>query len=102
MKIAVLSQECQFIVEVKPWAPNSYLEEGNDDTLHFTDTKEETEEVAEDTPDFLLDDDGPEDEVASEDEILEDIKEDSEESEDETEIISKKEDKEEKPKSQDL
>ena len=59
-------------------APAAYLDEGDDDTLHFSDAKEESEpeEIIEDTPDFLLDDDGPEDEVATEEEILENIKED--------------------------
>jgi S-DNA-T family DNA segregation ATPase FtsK/SpoIIIE len=73
-------------------APASYLEEGDDDTLHFNsededsseeeivdETEEEIEEsVLEDTPDFLVED-GPEDIIETEDEILEDIKEDVEE-----------------------
>lgn len=83
-------------------APESYLDEGNDDTLHFNGSNneedEEEEEVedeadetesedeeeieveteSEDVPDFLLDDDGPEDEVASEEEILEEIKDNKE------------------------
>ena len=63
-------------------APASYLEEGNDDTLNFSDSKEEIEELEEPeevTPDFLMDDNGPEDEIKTEDEILEDIQEDVEE-----------------------
>jgi len=98
-------------------APDSYLEEGNDDTLHFSDSKdeiedeeiaeekeveEEAEEVEEiinkDTPDFLLDDDGPEDEVATEDIILENIKEDLDELEESSVSASTEEDKPKKPR----
>ncbi|MDD2680511.1 MAG: DNA translocase FtsK 4TM domain-containing protein [Patescibacteria group bacterium] len=77
-------------------APGSYLDEGDDDTLAFTedaaeanedievkDDKPEVEgedlEAVETTPDFLLDDDGPEDDIKDENEILGDIKSDSEE-----------------------
>lgn len=74
-------------------APDSYLEdEGDDDTLHFSDqeeieeqTEEQEEEISEETPDFLLDDDGPEDVVATEDEILEEIKEEVDAKEDKKE-----------------
>ncbi len=63
-------------------APSSYLaDEGNDDTLAFvaeTENDEEAEELVlaadetdNDTPDFLLDDTGPEDDIQDEDEILE-------------------------------
>ncbi len=94
-------------------APDSYLEEGNDDTLHFSDSKdeieaeeeeveeeeEEVEEIVnEDTPDFLLDDDGPEDEVATEDIILENIKEDLDELEESSVSALTEEDKPKKPR----
>ena len=75
-------------------APASYLEDEDvSDQLHFTDDKEGDgeEEVEEETPDFLLDDDGPEDEVETEDEILEEMKEDTIE-------IKKEEVKEKKPR----
>lgn len=63
-------------------APASYLtEEGNDDTLDFSEGKEEVEE---DAPDFL-ENEGPEDNVKDEDEILEEIQEDVEESEEDEE-----------------
>ncbi len=69
-------------------APGSYLsaDEGDDDTLAFVAEDETAEEVkdeeipmeeeiesVEEAPDFLLDDDGPEDEIQDEDEILEEI-----------------------------
>jgi S-DNA-T family DNA segregation ATPase FtsK/SpoIIIE len=61
-------------------APAAYLDEDVSDELHFTDDKYEEEEVIEEveeeTPDFLLDDNGPEDEIETEEEILEEIKED--------------------------
>jgi len=64
-------------------APASYLDEDVSDELHFADSKEEEVEpeeeeivVEEETPDFLLDENGPEDEVETEEEILEEIKED--------------------------
>jgi len=62
-------------------APAAFLDEDVSDELHFTDDKEDIIEAEseEETPDFLLDDNGPEDEVATEDEILEEIKEDVEE-----------------------
>jgi len=65
-------------------APDAYLgdDEGDDGSLAFVSdsTEEAVEEETEDdipavdTPDFLLDDDGPEDEIKDEDEILGDIK----------------------------
>ncbi|MDP3836533.1 MAG: DNA translocase FtsK 4TM domain-containing protein [bacterium] len=60
-------------------APGSYLgeDEGDDGTLAFSNDEEEIEEVettVEDTPDFLLDDDGSEDDVKNEEEILDDIR----------------------------
>ena len=81
--------------------PNSYLEEeeGDDGVLDFSEEDEEVEEeidetedeeeveeeigevendIPMETPDFLLDDDGPEDEIASEEEILDDIREQAE------------------------
>jgi len=87
-------------------APGSYLgeDEGDDGTLQFTDSKEtdnkaesvkeeksleepeeedekkpEKKSLEKDVPDFLTDDDGPEDEIATEDEIIKNAKEDSEE-----------------------
>jgi len=84
-------------------APGAYLDEGDDDTLAFTNNEDEEEEFKEDedgpvaeeeiakdevpveteeeaeTPAFLLDDDGPEDDIKDENEILEDIKADSDE-----------------------
>lgn len=80
-------------------APASYLDEdeGDDGTLQFTDSKddeaeeseeeveeESEEEEEEEAPDFLLDENGPEDVIATEDEILEDIKEDARETKAET------------------
>ncbi len=76
-------------------APASYLEDEDvSDELSFTDQddneeedKEEDEigdeEAVEDTPEFLLDDNGPEDVIETEDEILEEIKEDVKEIKDE-------------------
>ncbi len=63
--------------------PDSYLdeEEGDDGVLDFGETEdeeveeEEEENITEVVPDFLLDDDGPEDEIISEEEILDDIRE---------------------------
>jgi hypothetical protein len=76
-------------------APDSYFEDQDDDSLVFDSSHEaidqaeedgegienETEEVAtsveedveDETPAFLLDDDGPEDDIKPEDEILEDM-----------------------------
>ncbi|PKM87260.1 hypothetical protein CVU83_03205, partial [Candidatus Falkowbacteria bacterium HGW-Falkowbacteria-2] len=59
-------------------APGSYLgdDEGDDGTLAFSGDEEEIEEetAVEDTPDFLLEDDGPDDEVQDEEGILDDIR----------------------------
>jgi DNA segregation ATPase FtsK/SpoIIIE, S-DNA-T family len=64
-------------------APASYLEDEDvSDELHFEGDKEVEEEdieeveVEAETPDFLLDDNGPEDKVETEEEILEEIKAD--------------------------
>ncbi|MCF7860046.1 DNA translocase FtsK [Patescibacteria group bacterium] len=114
-------------------APSAYLDEGDDDTLAFTNNEEEeieeegdddklvpekeinketeegenedraidkeedeTEESKIETPAFLLDDDGPEDNVKDEDEILEEIKADSDEEESDKKDDDKK--KEVKPR----
>lgn len=77
-------------------APGAYLdeEEGDDGTLDFSEGEEESAEEDDDnapdpeTPDFLLDDDGPEDEIATEEEILEDIREKVEELEEEEELLA--------------
>lgn len=81
--------------------PDSYLdeEEGDDGVLDFSETEEEeaeeeledSEEVEEiieaeadiptETPAFLLDDDGPEDKIASEEEILDEIRDQTEKGE---------------------
>ncbi len=82
-------------------APSSYLGEDEvDDSLVFNsdnateDDKVDVEEDDnEDTPAFLLDDDGPEDDIKDEAEILEEIKEDNEENSE-----KKEEEKTEKPK----
>ena len=67
-------------------APAAYLpEEGNDDTLSFSNDEiedEVEEEAEEEVPDFL-ETDGPEDIIKDEQEILEEIQEDSEYIEDE-------------------
>ncbi len=79
-------------------APNSYLDEdeGDDGTLDFSEGDEEGEESEEElsaepepdleTPDFLLDDDGPEDKIATEEEILEDIREGATDDAEEAEV----------------
>ena len=72
-------------------APSSYLGEDEvDDSLVFNSDNETEENKVdleeddnEDTPAFLLDDDGPEDDIKDETEILEEIKEDDEEKEEE-------------------
>ncbi|MFZ2310656.1 MAG: DNA translocase FtsK 4TM domain-containing protein [Patescibacteria group bacterium] len=75
-------------------APAAYLpDEGNDDTLDFSADEETEEEEEEETPDFL-ENDGPEDIVKDEEEILEEISEDIEED-------GKEEDNEEEDKSED-
>jgi len=86
-------------------APAAYLEKDEtDDVLHFTDSKKVTpepepeEEVEEETPDFLLDDNGPEDDVKTEDEILEEIEEDTEEDAENIEEESQRDPKEKKPR----
>lgn len=65
-------------------APAAYLpDEGNDDTLDFSENEEEEEEEA---PDFL-EEEGPEDEVKDEEDILEEIHEDVSEEDDSSEEI---------------
>lgn len=66
-------------------APDSYLpDEGNDDTLDFSEGQDNEEEEEGEAPDFL-ETEGPEDDVKDEDEILEEIQEDVEEIEEDEE-----------------
>jgi DNA segregation ATPase FtsK/SpoIIIE-like protein len=63
-------------------APASYLEEeGDDGTLYFNGNSEKSAAVTKEddlkTPDFLLTDDGPEDIIATEDDIIDDAREDA-------------------------
>jgi len=79
-------------------APAAYLDEGNDDTLHFTEPEKSIEEE-EPAPDFLTEEveETTEEEVETEDEILEVIKDDVEGLK-ETEAEEDVPIKEEKPK----
>lgn len=58
-------------------APENYLpDEGNDDTLSFSNNSNMSNNQEEKDPDFLLDDDGPDDEIKSTGQIMADIKKD--------------------------